>query len=388
MSYTEKDLRFLCQCLASADNGQQITDEIKGQDVNWSAVVAIANRNLLVPALWIALRDKGVIDSLDETLCGYLEEMYRHNLERNRGIVEQVKSIAFLLNQHGIEPVLLKGSSALVEGVFSDPGVRCMLDIDLLIEPEQTQRAWEILVDSGYQSVSDQTGMPQPKQGLGAHLPRLFKDGVVAGVEMHNRALSRKCGEVLAVDDVVKRSLLLEDGGCRYRVLSPEDQLKITFYHSQVSHENHKNRKIDLRQLHHFMAQVKFFDQRIGWSKFQEQISSDGYGEVFDSYLYMLEQLFGIALPLAQKTEQASQYFNESLQLFGKAPTSGDLLKHIFLHIRSELSPSTISLRYGVSGKRDIIWYTFRHLFYLVKKYSHLGVLWRWIKARKSLLTR
>ena len=127
-------LRFLCRCLGSSepDRKRSLETEITSQSLPWEPVVELAGEHYMTPALYSALRGKGLLDVVPAELRDYLAAIHSLNCERNRRLVAQAFEIGGILNKIGIEPLLMKGVGNLLVGVYPDSGVRMAGDIDLL----------------------------------------------------------------------------------------------------------------------------------------------------------------------------------------------------------------------------------------------------------------
>jgi len=101
----------------------------------------------LLPLLYVRLREAGIPDSRIARYRG----IYRHYWYRNRILIHRLSGILDLLNGAGIVPLLLKGLPMALE-TYSDPALRPMMDLDLLVEPEQLHEATSILIRQGWQT--------------------------------------------------------------------------------------------------------------------------------------------------------------------------------------------------------------------------------------------
>ena len=129
-------LRLVCQIITpweTAEKRQTLEDQIRSGSVKWEHVLEIASRCFVVTALWAGFVRKGLTELLPPDFCEALRELHRLNSRRNLSIRTQAEEIIHLLNQVGVEPLLLKGIAHLFGNLFPDPGARIMTDVDLLI---------------------------------------------------------------------------------------------------------------------------------------------------------------------------------------------------------------------------------------------------------------
>jgi len=208
----EKSTRFLCACLSPMDNAAELEQMLPRGEEAWVNILAVnilalSNSFLLTPALFVSLRDKGVLGTLDAKLAGFLGELYQCNERRNQHLLKQMHTVARLLNAQGIEPVLLKGIGALAENLFGDQGSRSMFDIDLLVAEDQLQIASQTLMGAGYFSTNDHYDLDPH------HLPRMFHDDEPAGLELHRTILSRTLFSLLTPSLLIEKSVCVNPWG-------------------------------------------------------------------------------------------------------------------------------------------------------------------------------
>ena len=203
------------------------------RDWNWEDLFQAANAEGALPALSSALAE-GLELSLPSDVSDFLASVLTLNRERNALIREETATAARLLNDHGIEPVLLKGLAYLATGVYKDPGARFLLDIDLLVPEAQLDRAAQILKDNGYfEDDSDRFGH------FRHHHPQLSRPGSPA-IEIHHRLGMGRCGSLLPAREVIARSVPFDLDGARVRVPCPEHLMTHLIMHSQMQHPYHE----------------------------------------------------------------------------------------------------------------------------------------------------
>jgi hypothetical protein len=101
-------------------------------------------------AHWVA-QQSGV--SLEDDLCKELESAYFSAGFRYETLRAAAAEIGLALDRQGIRAILLKGFP-LAEGLYPVPACRPMEDIDLLVRPEERERASHLLVALGYTDTS------------------------------------------------------------------------------------------------------------------------------------------------------------------------------------------------------------------------------------------
>ena len=136
MQKTE-ELFILCRLLRPASESEITTlrEKILRDEMPWVEIIALANSDYLIPALYAALEEKQLLGVIqDEQLIGYMREVFIFNTERNHQILQQLKHLLSVLLPLGITPFFLKGSAVLSEGDYPSLGMRSMIDIDIMVD--------------------------------------------------------------------------------------------------------------------------------------------------------------------------------------------------------------------------------------------------------------
>ncbi len=146
------------------------------------------------------------------------------NAIRNRAVAE----ILTAFGDRSLDVLLVKGI-ALANLVYSDPALRPMRDIDLLVRPDDAARAEAILFSLGYRH-EEREDIPPDYY----HLVPVVKtvEGLSLNIEMH-RALFPPHPEYprWLFEQLLARSLPLTIGGVPARTLCLEDMLQHVYLH-------------------------------------------------------------------------------------------------------------------------------------------------------------
>jgi len=196
------------------------------------ALARLAGRHLVTPALAEAIAaTPGLLRRLPEEFAAYLQLIRRENRRRNRALHRQLGEIVGCLNAIEIEPVLLKGSIRLVDGLYPHRGWRFMRDLDVLLPQRRVNDAVRALAAAGYASHAPE-GWPSDHQ----HLPPLARDGDPAVLELHSRLLPR-LREVCDAEVVLAGSRPIAVDGTRARLPGIADQLSHLIAHDRFDAE-------------------------------------------------------------------------------------------------------------------------------------------------------
>ena len=194
---------------------------------DWPAVIATADRHLVLAPLAAALAALGQDRRLPGEVGDFLVHVRAANRDRNRRLAAGLDRLVATLGRAGIEPVLLKGAIRLVDDLYPDPGWRMLSDLDLLVPTGRGPAAFEALLADGCQQLRD---VPPGHH----HLPDLWHAPTGSPVELHEHVVQAGFRPVL------EASRLLEHArpapGLAARLPDPADQLLHLIVHDLLSH--------------------------------------------------------------------------------------------------------------------------------------------------------
>lgn len=303
-----REILQLCDALSFDLSARKRFEEaIEKSEVDWLTLVAVANENLLTPALYAAMRDHGWFGKIgDGELEGFLQEVYERNAERNRGIVEQMADIQATLSPAGIEPLVLKGGAALLEGLYPDEGVRMMNDLDVMIDPRRFDEGLKLLKEAGYEEFGRDLGRWHH------HTPRIDKEGFPAAVEPHFRVVFDREIEYIPYDEETSMPSTRPGFDGTY-VLRPTWHLYHAFLHTAVIDKNHQRWRLGLRYLYDFTVLARAYEGRVDWGKVQHLAKRYDHEAILQDFLYLGERLFGLSTPLKTRRLRGEWFLKKCL---------------------------------------------------------------------------
>ena len=180
----EFELMLEC-CAASSIFPAQIAAK-RYTDINWESLVALSVRHQVLPLVQAALRQLGT---------NFIPEQVREKLKqcsmRARGRALQHGSELVRLNgafrEQGIGMMPLKGVT-LSHRLFHDPTMRQVQDIDLMVRPEDLDRADRLLQALGYRRTfpaAELTPKMRRRMLLQEHHWSYLNDDLHLAVELH-----------------------------------------------------------------------------------------------------------------------------------------------------------------------------------------------------------
>jgi len=202
-----------------------------------------------------------------------------------------------LLNQAGIEPLLLKGAIALLPEQYPHAFARMLGDLDLGVAGTEAHRAAEVLQAAGFYPPPN---LDPAHYATGHHhLVPLFHPSGDGYVEIHRELL---------IDQIPKAALSLammeaharpvDWDGLRVRVPTWEHRLLHNALHHQLQDQAFLFGWLSLRQLLEFAQLRELPDTAaLDWSGLLQRLDAVGAGDALRSYLLAAQRLFGQPLP-------------------------------------------------------------------------------------------
>ena len=251
---------------------------------DWLAVVALANRTLVTPTLARMLLEHEAV--LDRDLPRFLVDVHARNLERNRRLKAQLEEAIGALNGAGIEPVLMKGAASLLQLTGRDLGDRILVDLDLLVDPDQIEAACAVLAGLGY-SASKMTGRPD------FHVVAEFSRASDVGlIDLHRRAPGPpELADVAGLRGKCERVTLA--GGAALVPL-PHVQAIFLVLHDQFHDGDYLAGRFDLR---HLIDLTRLAQQGMDWAALEAAFPEGAPANALRTQLLSAHELLGLHAP-------------------------------------------------------------------------------------------
>jgi hypothetical protein len=286
---------LLGNILGGTTESTQLADafhQLKRDPKKVKKLLNLAGRHQLTPAIWVAIRDQELEGSLSAELREYFQSMYQLNKVRNELIVEQIQEICQKLNAAGIQPLLLKGAAGLVTGIYSDPALRVMRDIDVLIPDQKFDDAMRCLRENGWSDFVDK------KDYFGKtthHAPPLWKDtGAGVTVELHYRIAGRHYPSPLTNLELFNSSNVIEVGDSTALCLIPENRMLHQLIHATAGSGKHGRLRVDLHQLYETSVLCRGYSKDICWPEIIRYMEEVGLRKRTEVHLKTLEEVFSV----------------------------------------------------------------------------------------------
>ena len=284
---------FIGKCLILDEHREmkgEILETIRQESFSWEHFVQVGSHHLVLPALFVKLRNAGLLPHMPVELRDHLQQIHGMNRDRNVQILEQIEWLKKLLLESHIHPVFLKGAGVLLDGLYKDPGERIMNDIDCLVSPQDLVKAVSLLKKEGYSNPEfNPASLP-----LMPHYPGLFKANTPAVLEIHKFPVGRPQLKYVNMVEMVY-PIIWEGNASGPFSLKGHDQVLINFIHSQLKDKGQYNANVPLRNIY------EFYRLSLKYDPSEITLGHKRLSTLFNNYKALAVKLFSPAIDLNYK---------------------------------------------------------------------------------------
>jgi Uncharacterised nucleotidyltransferase len=354
---------FLCESLAWPERSidpLKLRRSIQTKTFRWASLVSLAHEYEVASPLSLALRKLELGDARLSSILNYLDELAVTVRQRNTLVLAQVREVGKILNASNVVPVLLKGGANLLRGLYPDPAMRVMADLDMLVPAEALDACVGALRKAGFKLLTDYR---YPGEH---HYPPIGHPDFPLPLELHHRVLAHPYDRFLTADEMRESAVAISFDGVSLAVPSPTCAVVQNIAHAQLSNHDYLYGRIDLRVLVDFVLLTRTYASEIDWHATRGRFDCGSARIALDFHLLCARELFRISTPLLERVGATPRMlFSRARYLVGH-PHLLDLsvrLTRPWLLLRRELSEP--SLRRRLAGNViDSSWWT-RHLRWL-----------------------
>jgi hypothetical protein len=286
-----KDLshNFLCSCFRI--DGGEARIQMQSDRWDWDRLFAEASDEAVLPALYSRTRELDLHGSLPPPVLDFLSGVESLNAGRNTAILCEVKLAIRLLNEVGIQPILLKGLAYLATGVYDIPAARYMADVDLLISEEQVSQAARVLMQNGFE-----TEESDPFASFRHHHRPLMRPGAVH-FEIHHALTMSDTGSLLPACEVIDWAIFVDLDGTQVRVPCPEHMMIHLIMHSQIQHPYNERIWPPLKAMYDLVLLQRRFEDEINWNRVEHRFRAVGHYHTFALHIMRVQDVLGFQPP-------------------------------------------------------------------------------------------
>lgn len=376
--------KFLAACLSEPRDGQgeDLLRQTTAAEWDWQQLIRLAAAERILPSLYGRFESLGVLQQLPADVLQFFRTLRDLSLERNEALLEEVKTVALLLNSVGIEPVVLKGVAYLITGVYRERSGRYLSDIDLLVPPTALMTCVEVLRNHGYREERE-----DPFASVRHHytlLRRPLQPG--AGIELHQRLGLGASRRMPSGPEIIAESQVIELDGARVRIPCPTHLVLHQFIHSQIHHGGLERIWPSLRTMYDLALLLRRFASEIDWAAFECRFRRARQHGSLILYFHIAAETIGLPRPFhpERAMEGLTRFRWQRRRLLRRRP---GLLRVDPIYVFS----SSVLWRLqhltevvGRPGGWSYVWRNLRRLRYYRKLLDEIGRRPEWISSERS----
>ena len=275
----------LCRLLREEPSAEEDGRQPDAAPPDWHALAKLADRHYLTPLLYHHVYRHGLLPALPPDLLTLLTEIHRQSTLRNQRILEELDRLTALWNSAGVAPVLLKGAAALVVGLYLEPGLRVMNDVDLLAAPDEIEACRAVMAEAGYRPMDLLRMRPWH-----IHEMPLVHDGHNIRFELHRRPTK---GGVLTAKAVRSAARRVQIAGGVALVPSVEHFALYNILHHQIQHKGLWSGQVWLYQLYDLYLITQGRAGTVDWAWLEARCSGGARRLAYHHAFHLLHRYFG-----------------------------------------------------------------------------------------------
>ena len=231
----------------------------------WDLIIGLAQVEGVAPLLFWRLAQSERLPRLPEFARQHLRAMYYSTKMNNEQIIQELTTLTRQFNQVGIPVVALKGVCFALT-IYTEIGLRPMVDLDLLVPKSRLIEAVQIANGLGYERIT-----PEASPGLNGLLNHAAclekKEPPFNTLEIHHTLVAEESFvHAVPVDWFWEQTEALECPTVRdlaeLNMLSPTAQLLYACAHVMLQHGG---RNTSLRWLYDIDRLVRVYEKCIDW---------------------------------------------------------------------------------------------------------------------------
>jgi Fe2+ or Zn2+ uptake regulation protein len=171
-----------CRSFLGTEEPLKLEERLQ-QGPDWDRLLALASRHGVMPLLYRSI-SQSCPKAVPQEWLMRLRMQYMQNTARNYKMTAELLRVLDALQKEGIKAVPLKGP-VLAQTVYGDIALRTFCDLDILVTPENVERALGIMQECGYRSEHEISASKRCALMKTAHHHHLFnaQSGITA--ELH-----------------------------------------------------------------------------------------------------------------------------------------------------------------------------------------------------------
>lgn len=256
----------------------------------WQRLVDVCKAQRVAAIVYARLKSAGLTDEAPPQALRPLRRRYINSSHRNLWLREALHVAVTACHRAGIRVILLKGGY-LATHVYTNPALREMGDVDLLVHKSQLGEALRALQQVGFRSRSPLPDDIGERVNTAKHAPRLERGK--AAIELHWTIFAPHRGETREIEALWARAIPVSVARTDVLTLSLEDLLLHLCAHAAYDHRF----EFGLRPLCDLDRLVRRSGADIHWPTVVERARAWEWQRGVYLALHLTRELIGTELP-------------------------------------------------------------------------------------------
>ena len=310
MSLSQEDALLVhCARLDLFQERRKAVKYLLTEGLDWDLLLDKAAWHRLSPLVSYHLRTPDLSVFVPQLVLEKLQRLNYQSLARNMLLQDELSKLLSAFNEAGLPVIVLKGA-ALLGSIYRDIALRPMSDLDVLVQPENLDRAEAIALCYGYLPIVERVVQEHDATDR-RHLPNLIhhERGIV--LEIHQHIVDSDGPYHFNLNGFWSGARPVSILGVPTLVLATENQL----LHLSINFllDRHYSSCFALGQLCDISELISGEGDSLNWD-LVERVADDVYIQQGIHYvLYACEQLLGSQVPASVLSRLQPLEFNSSL---------------------------------------------------------------------------
>lgn len=230
----EIELLLCCTRAAFGSDETASIGELVSGEIDWDSVIREAEEHGVLPLLCRAKLPAGAIPA---NVAARLEALFQSNARRSLFLTQELLHILRVLKENSISAIPLKGPS-LAALAYGDLALRQYLDLDILLQQRDMEKAVEVLTNDRYKlrlSLTPRQLQDELRSEHQHHLELSGADGRVL-IELHWQLMPERFFFTPDLDPMWNRHVQRTFAGATVNSLSVEDLVIFLCVHGWKHH--------------------------------------------------------------------------------------------------------------------------------------------------------
>ncbi len=222
--------------------------------------------------------------------------------QRERKLEVQVKNLSTLYAAEGIDYILVKGAAFNLGGYNEFDGQRFIGDIDIVVSPDQLDKAYALLLSSGYDSEL-KLAQPISEYWVGKHLPPVDSESYFYSIECHLKPFAKEVRgkPFISTEELFQYSSPASLAQPNALTPNIEHMLLYTFFASQIEDANYVVSAPNQRSL--LDTAVLLSKGNIDWDIIQRKLTDAKLTDEYANYIGQCSELVHAGIEKQLPTE-------------------------------------------------------------------------------------